>query len=129
MKLRPPFTLHESESAFWLVDASGTRFAFTYWTDTPIVGTGADKPSRQVARQLTVQVQRLPELIERMSETTNVLISRLSADERAALTKFRESLPEDPGEGEAARMLIRDQLIAMGDLPLGTANRGKGNLK
>lgn len=60
-----------------------------------------------------------------MTEITNVLVSRASPEEREALARFiREERP-DLGERDAWRELAREQLIALGLLPLGEANRGR----
>jgi hypothetical protein len=62
-------------------------------------------------------------------ETTTALLIQLNADERAALQRFRDKHPRDYSEAQAARLLLRDALIGIGDLPLPRENRGKGNLR
>lgn len=52
-------------------------------------------------------------------DITHPILTRMSPDERAALKRFRDSLPVDPGEGDAIRMLARDALIGIGDLAPG----------
>jgi hypothetical protein len=59
MPFRRPWTVRHNESAFWVEDAKGMCFAFTYFTDTPIAGTGREKPTRDEARRLTLNVARL----------------------------------------------------------------------
>lgn len=112
-KLSPPFKIHHNDDAYWLEDAAGVRFCYCYFRDRPIVGTGADKPSGDIARRFTALVARLPEG------------PPLADDEREALSRFIAE--ERPGSSayDALRALAREQLIAMGLLKLGRANRGK----
>lgn len=49
----------------------------------------------------------------------------LSDEEAAALDRFRAAHPRPYTPAQAARLLIRDQLIAMSDLPLPRANRSR----
>lgn len=67
-----------------------------------------------------------------MSETTTKpLLIQISWPELQALKRFKASQPEPISDAEAVRLLMREQLIGMGDLPLGNANRGRaaGNKK
>jgi hypothetical protein len=65
-RLTPPFTVHWSDGAFWVEDAAGAKFAFTYFRNQPIVGTDssgkvsrrlAEKIAKFIARQATVWAQ------------------------------------------------------------------------
>lgn len=58
----PPFTVRSSEAAFWVEDATGLRFGYCYFEDKMVVGTGADRPSRDLARRLAHWIARLPDL-------------------------------------------------------------------
>lgn len=53
-----------------------------------------------------------------MPDDTPHLPVSLDREERAALAKFISSRPDALTDAEAARILIRDALIAMGDLSL-----------
>lgn len=66
-----------------------------------------------------------------MSETTKPLLISISWPELEALRRFKASQPQPISDAQAVRLLMREQLIAMGDLPLGSANRGRaaGNKK
>ena len=58
-------------------------------------------------------------------EETKPLTIQISWPELQALRKFKASQPEGLSDAQAARMLMREALIGMGDLPLGDANRGQ----
>lgn len=60
-------------------------------------------------------------------EPTYPLHLKLSASEWAALRKFRDDDAKGLAGAEVARLLLRDHLIGLGLLPLGRANRGRGN--
>lgn len=112
-KLTPPFTAQSNASTFWLTDANGTPFAYTYWSDKPIVGTGDAKPTREAARKFTAYLAKLP----------GGVLTPADQETRDALAKFAESIGKPVAE--AAGVLLRDALISVGDLPLGSANRGR----
>lgn len=61
-RAQPPFTVKSSDAAFWVEDATGLRFGYCYFEDQVVVGTGADRPSRDLARRLALWIARLPEL-------------------------------------------------------------------
>lgn len=64
-RLPPPWTVHHNEDSYWVQDASGQRFAFVYYRDQPIVGTdNSTRVSRDLARRITANVARLPELLQ-----------------------------------------------------------------
>lgn len=66
-----------------------------------------------------------------MVETTKPLLIQISGPELEALRKFRASRSEPLSDAQAARLLMREALIGMGDLPLSDENRGRaaGNKK
>lgn len=66
-----------------------------------------------------------------LTEITKPLLISISWPELEALRKFKASQSEPLSDAQAARLLMREALIAMGDLPLGEANRGRtaGNKK
>lgn len=64
MRLPPPWTVHHNEDSYWVQAANGQRFAFTYYRDTPIVGTdGSVRVSRDMARRIAANVAKLPGLL------------------------------------------------------------------
>lgn len=60
-----------------------------------------------------------------MSELTKPLLIQISWPELEALRKFKASQPGELSDAQAARMLMREALIGMGDLPLPSENRGR----
>lgn len=64
-------------------------------------------------------------------DVTYPLLIQINDEERAALKRFMAAHPRKYSEAQAARLLLRDQLVAMGDLALPRANRGRaaGNKK
>lgn len=60
-----------------------------------------------------------------MTEITKPLLIQISWAELEALRKFKASQPEPLSDAQAARLLMREALIGMGDLKLGEANRGR----
>lgn len=112
-RLKPPFAVHSNEDAYWLEDAAGVRFSYTYFRAEEVVGTGPEKPSRDVARRLTLNLAKLPDSV----------LTPADQETREALAKFAESIGKPVAE--AAGVLLKDALISVGDLPLSAANRGK----
>lgn len=61
-RLKPPFTIGQSDECFWIVDAAGLRFAFTYFRDTPLVGTDrSGRLSRELAEKTVRWIKRQAE--------------------------------------------------------------------
>jgi hypothetical protein len=61
-----PWRVRHNEDAYWVEDAAGHRFGFTYYRDTPLVGTdGGERLSRDAARRIVSNIARLPELLGR----------------------------------------------------------------
>lgn len=58
-RLPKPWKVDGNESAFWIVAANGARFAFTYFSDRPLVGTGDDKLTREAARKVVTAFAKL----------------------------------------------------------------------
>jgi hypothetical protein len=48
-RFTPPFVVGRSSAAYFVQDAGGYRFGYTYFRDQPLVGTD---PSGRVSRQL-----------------------------------------------------------------------------
>lgn len=58
-RFSPPFTVHNSDGAFWVEDRNGNRFAFTYFNDPPLVGTtNPATHSKRLAGRMTRWVAR-----------------------------------------------------------------------
>lgn len=102
------------DACFVVRDAEGTALAYAYFSDQPIAGTGA-KLSRDEARRVAANIAKIPDGVR----------VQLDEDERAALRKFIASRSELLTEAEAVRLLLRDALIGIGDLPLGRQNRSR----
>jgi hypothetical protein len=62
-RLPLPWSVHNNESSYWVEDASGRRFAFVYYRDQQMIGTVSDGMSRDLARRITANVARLPDLL------------------------------------------------------------------
>lgn len=60
-RAQPPFTVRQSEAAYWVEDANGMAFAYCYF-DRQIIGTGPARPSRDLARRLAVWIAKLPDM-------------------------------------------------------------------
>jgi hypothetical protein len=61
-----PWTVHYSEGAYWVQDASGMKFGYVYYREPPYVGAGLpEKLSEDEARRLATQFARLPQLLNR----------------------------------------------------------------
>lgn len=59
----PPWRVGHNDDAYWIEDASGQRFAFTYFRDDQIVGTRSGVTlSRDLARRLASSIAMLPDL-------------------------------------------------------------------
>jgi hypothetical protein len=56
---------HHNESSYWVQAANGQKFAFVYYRDPPVIGTGGEAyVSRDLARRITANVARLPDLLQ-----------------------------------------------------------------
>jgi hypothetical protein len=65
-RLPQPWTINNNEDAYWIEDAEGHRFAYTYFRDQPIVGTDrSPRLTRDLARRITLNVAKLPDLLKR----------------------------------------------------------------
>lgn len=58
----PPFRVRGSAEAYWVEDAHGLRFGYCYFEDRQVIGTGVERPSRDLARRLATWIARLPDL-------------------------------------------------------------------
>jgi hypothetical protein len=57
-KLRPPFTVHGNDDAFWIEDALGRRFGYVYWREPIVTGTGETRLPRRLAEKTAKWIAR-----------------------------------------------------------------------
>lgn len=62
-RLPLPWTVRCNDDAYWLEAGNGARFAYSYFRDRPLGGTGDQRLSREAARRVTVNLARLPQLL------------------------------------------------------------------
>lgn len=63
-RLRPPWTVHHNDSSYWVEDADGQKFGFTYFRDRELVGTDRSvRLSRDLARRIAMNIAKLPDLL------------------------------------------------------------------
>jgi hypothetical protein len=62
-----PWTVHSSGSAYWIEDAQGKRFGFTYFREgsVPIGPQYANVLTRREALMIVRHMARLPEMLRR----------------------------------------------------------------
>ncbi len=60
-----PWSVRNNEDAYWVEDANGRRFGFTYFRDRQVIGTGGEAfLTRDEARRLASNIARLPALLK-----------------------------------------------------------------
>lgn len=61
-----PWTVDGNESCFWVEDAEGKRFGYTYFDERPFgIGTAsASRLTRAEARRIVRNIARLPQLLK-----------------------------------------------------------------
>lgn len=60
MKLQPPFSIGQTDDSFWVEDANGLRFGYTYYRPRPIIGTDeSGRLSRRLAEQTVKWIARM----------------------------------------------------------------------
>ena len=70
-RLPPPWTVHNNADSYWVEAANGQKFAFVYYRDQPVVGTdNSVRVSRDLARRITANVARLPDLLHALKMVT-----------------------------------------------------------
>jgi hypothetical protein len=60
----PPWTVHCSDDAYWVEDATGQRFAYCYFCDMHSIRSGRPYLSRNAARRLASNIVKLPGLVK-----------------------------------------------------------------
>lgn len=61
-----PWILHEGEESFRVDTASGTHLAYFYYENEPGRRAVTHRMTREEARRLALEFQRLPELIDEL---------------------------------------------------------------
>jgi hypothetical protein len=60
----PPWTVHCSDDAYWVEDASGHRFGYCYFREVQSIGSsGTGYLTRDAARRLASNIAKLPGLL------------------------------------------------------------------
>jgi hypothetical protein len=59
-----PWSVHHNDDSYWVQDATGTRFGYTYFSDSQLTGTGG-KMSRDEARRIVTNFANVPALLAR----------------------------------------------------------------
>lgn len=60
----PPWRVVDNGSAYFLEDAAGHSFAYCYYREHAVVGTGSWHLSPDEARRLVTNFAKLPQLLE-----------------------------------------------------------------
>ena len=65
-RLPPPWTVRHNEDSYWVEDADGNRFGFTYYRRQPMLGTDRSaRLSHDLARRIAANIAKLPDLLKR----------------------------------------------------------------
>jgi hypothetical protein len=56
--LKPPFTVHSNDDAFWVRDGLGREFGFVYFREPIMPGTGEKRVSRRLAEKTAKWIAR-----------------------------------------------------------------------
>lgn len=63
-RFTPPWRVCHNEDAYWLESATGRKFAFTYFRQRAIIGTGGEAyQTEDEARRLVSNFAKLPALL------------------------------------------------------------------
>ena len=65
----PPWTAHSNEDAYWVQDAQGKKFAFTYYRQIGYAGLNTDvRHTPDEARRIASNIAKPPELLGRKED-------------------------------------------------------------
>jgi hypothetical protein len=69
----PPWSIVELEESFAVRDAAGFTLTWVHFSERVIVGTNADRLTKDQARRIAVNIARLPALLRTMQAVREAL--------------------------------------------------------